>query len=136
MYVSWARRCVSETDCINAGESYDFEVQVSLSGSYALASSYIGNSVLAFQVSDDRIIDFVEFEAIVQDNFAVSVQGSGNQDVDNGCSDQDFKVDWDVNIKNFGNLPDDFAISFDTADAVAAAWSITGADDITVEDIP
>ena len=120
---------------INAGESYDFEVQVSLSGSYALASSYIGNSVLAFQVSDDRIIDFVEFEAIVQDNFAVSVQGSGNQDVDNGCSDQDFKVDWDVNIKNFGNLPDDFAISFDTADAVAAAWSITGADDITVEDI-
>ena len=35
---------------INAGESYDFEVQVSLSGSYALASSYIGNSVLALSL--------------------------------------------------------------------------------------
>tara|TARA_B100000614_G_scaffold230708_1_gene224142 strand:+ start:206 stop:2269 length:2064 start_codon:yes stop_codon:yes gene_type:complete len=120
---------------IDAGDSYDFEVQVSLSGSYALASSYVGNSVLAFQVSDDNIIDFVEFEAVVEDNFAVSAQGSGNQDVDNGCTDQDYKVDWDVNIKNFGNLPDDFTVSFDTADAVAAAWSITGADDMTVENL-
>ena len=104
--------------------------EVSLSGSYALASSYVGNSVLAFQVSDDKIIDFVEFEAVVEDNFAVSAQGSGNQDVDNGCSDQDFKVDWDVSVKNFGNLPDDFTVSFDTSDAVAAAWSVIGADDI------
>ena len=33
---------------IDAGASYDFEVEVSLSGSYALASSYVGNSILAF----------------------------------------------------------------------------------------
>ena len=120
---------------IDAGSSYDFEIEVSLSGSYALASSYVGNSVLAFQVSDDKIIDFVEFEAVVEDNFAVSAQGSGNQDVDNGCSDQDFKVDWDVSVKNFGNLPDDFTVSFDTSDAVAAAWSVTGADDMTISNI-
>ena len=120
---------------IDADSSYDFEIEVSLSGSYALASSYVGNSVLAFQVSDDKIIDFVEFEAVVEDNFAVSAQGSGNQDVDNGCSDQDFKVDWDVSVKNFGNLPDDFTVSFDTSDAVGAAWSITGADDMTISNI-
>ena len=113
---------------IDAGASYDFVIEVSLSGSYALASSYTQNSVLAFQVSEDRIIDFVEFEAIVEDNFAVSVQGSGNHDVDNGCTSQDYTVDWDITIKNFGNLPDSFTITFDDADAVAAAWSITGAD--------
>ncbi|OIR11238.1 MAG: hypothetical protein BEU03_00640 [Marine Group III euryarchaeote CG-Epi6] len=114
---------------IDAGASVDFVIQVSLSGSYALASSYVGNSVLAFQVSDDKIIDFVEFEAVVEDNYAVSAQGSGNEDVDNGCNGQDYTVDWDITIKNFGNLPDSFAITFDDADAVAAAWSITGADD-------
>ena len=71
---------------IDAASSYDFVIEVSLSGSYALASSYVGNSVLAFQVSDDNIIDFVEFEAVVEDNYAVSAQGSGNEDVDNGCN--------------------------------------------------
>ena len=120
---------------IDAGSSVDFEIEVSLSGSYALASSYVGNSVLAFQVSDDKILDFVEFEAVVQDNFAVSAQGSGNQDVDNGCTDQDHIVTWDVMVKNFGNLPDDITVEFDTSDAVAAAWSVNGADDMTISNI-
>ena len=115
---------------IGPGESYDFVIEVSLSGSYALASSYVGNSVLAFQVSDDNnVIVFVNFEAIVEDNFAVSVQGSGNQDVDNGCGGNDYKVDWNVNIKNYGNKPDSFDVVFDTTDVVSAAWSITGASD-------
>ena len=115
---------------IGPGESYDFVIEVSLSGSYALASSYVGNSVLAFQVSDDNnVIVFVDFEAIVEDNFAVSVQGSGNQDVDNGCGGNDYKVDWNVNIKNYGNKPDSFDVVFDTTDVVSAAWSITGASD-------
>ena len=120
---------------IEAGESYDFVINVSLSGSYALATSYTGNpSVLAFTIQDDNnIYDFVEFEAIVLDNFAVSVQGSGNEDVDNGCSDQDYKVDWDVDVKNFGNTRDNFSVTFDFADS--AGWVITGADDGTVSNI-
>jgi uncharacterized membrane protein len=120
---------------IEAAGSKDLEIQVSLSGSYALASSYVGNSILAFQVSEDRVIKFVQFEAVVEDNFAVSVQGSGNEDVDNGCSDQNYKVDWEVKIKNFGNKPDDFSITFDTTDADTAGWSITGADDGSADSI-
>ena len=118
---------------IDAGSSYDFEIEVYLSGNYALASSYVGNSVLAFQVSDDKIIDFVEFEAVVEDNYAVSIQGSGNQDVDNGCTDTDSVVDWDVSVKNFGNLPDDFSVTFDFGDS--AGWTINGANDGTISNI-
>ncbi|MFL2941160.1 MAG: hypothetical protein BEU01_02915 [Marine Group III euryarchaeote CG-Epi4] len=120
---------------IEAGESYDFVINVSLSGSYALATSYTENpSVLAFTIQDDNnIYDFVEYEAIVLDNFAVSVQGSGNEDVDNGCSDQDYKVDWDVDVKNFGNTRDNFSVTFNLADS--AGWVITGANDGTISNI-
>ena len=121
---------------IAPGESYNLVIEISLSGSYALASSYVGNSVLAFQVSDDNnVIVFVNFEAIVEDNLAVSVQGSGNQDVDNGCSDNDYKVDWDVNIKNYGNKPDSFEVVFNTTDVVAAAWNTEGATDVNTGSI-
>ena len=74
-------------------------------------------------------------EAIVNDYFAVSVQGSGNQDVDNGCSDNDYTVSWAINIKNFGNLPDSFDVTFDTSDAVAAGWTVTGASDVNTGDV-
>jgi len=120
---------------IAPGETYNFQFEVSLSGSYALASSYTGNSVLAFQVSENSIIEFVNFEAIVEDNFGVSAQGTGNHVVDNGCTDQDLKVDWPVVIRNFGNLPDTFSISFNTDDALAATWSVTGTDVSTTDSV-
>ena len=122
---------------IAPGESYNFVIEVSLSGGNALASSYVGNSVLAFQVSDDNnVIVFVNFEAIVEDNFAVSVSGSGNQYVDNGCEDGGYEIDWDVNIRNHGNKPDSFDVVFNTTDVVAEAWNIEGATDINTGNLP
>ncbi|MEC8706819.1 MAG: hypothetical protein VXX45_00755, partial [Candidatus Thermoplasmatota archaeon] len=69
---------------IGAGETYDFNFEVRLSGKNAKATSYTGNpATLDFTIRDNNnIFEFVSFEAIVLDNFAVGVQGSGNKDVD------------------------------------------------------
>ena len=122
---------------IDAGESYDFVVNVSLSGSYDTATSYNDGipTLLAFTIQDNNnLYDFVEFNAIVLDNFAVTVQGSGNEDVDNGCTDQDYNVNWDVDVKNFGNTYDDFSVTFNFADS--GGWTITGANDGTISNLP
>jgi len=116
---------------IDAGATYDFVMEVRLQGQNALASSYLGyNAELMFQISDDNgVMRFMGFEMMVEDNFGVLVIGSGNHDVDNGCTDQDLIVSWDVDVKNMGNTADSFDVTFDTSDAVAVAWSVTGASD-------
>jgi len=116
---------------IDAGATYDFVMEVRLQGQNALASSYLGyNAELMFQISDDNgVMRFMGFEMMVEDNFGVLVIGSGNHDVDNGCTDQDLIVSWDVDVKNMGNTADSFDVTFDTSDAVAVAWSVTGAND-------
>ena len=114
---------------IDAGESYDFIFKITATDNL-FASSYVGNSQLSFQISGDNgVYMFRIIEAIVNDDFAVSIQGSGNHVVDNGCTDEDITVSWAISINNFGNLPDSFNVIFDTSDAVAAAWIVTGADD-------
>ncbi len=116
---------------IDAGASYDFVMEVRLQGQNALASSYLGyNAELMFQISDDNgVMRFLGFEMMVEDNFGVLVIGSGNHDVDNGCTDQDKTVSWNVVVKNMGNTADNFDVTFDTSNAVAAAWSVSGASD-------
>ncbi len=116
---------------IDAGDSYDFVMEVRLQGQNALASSYLGyNAELMFQISDDNgVMRFMGFEMMVEDNFGVLVIGSGNHDVDNGCTDQDRTVSWNVVVKNMGNTADNFDITFDTSDAVGVAWSLNGASD-------
>ena len=121
---------------IDAGQSYDFILNVSLVGGFAPASSYAQNSILIFQISDANPVNAqMSFEAQVEDNFAVTVQGSGNQMVDNGCTNQDLKVFWNVEVMNFGNRPDNFDITFDTSDAITNSWSVTGASDEIVNDL-
>jgi uncharacterized membrane protein len=116
---------------IDAGDSYDFVMEVRLQGQNALASSYLGyNAELMFQISDDNgVMRFMGFEMMVEDNFGVLVIGSGNHDVDNGCTNQDKTVSWNVVVKNMGNTADNFDITFDTSDAVAVAWNVNGASD-------
>ncbi len=116
---------------IDADGTYDFVMEVRLQGQNALASSYLGyNAELMFQISDDNgVMRFMGFEMMVEDNFGVLVVGSGNHDLDNGCTTQDKTVSWDVVVKNMGNTADSFDVTFDTTDAVAAAWSVTGASD-------
>ena len=115
---------------IDAGATYDFVMEVRLQGENALASSHVGNSELMFQISDDNgVMRFMGFEMIVEDNFRVNVGGSGNHAVDNGCHEgPGYKVIWNATVFNMGNTGDTFDVTFDTTDAVAAAWSITGAD--------
>ena len=120
---------------IDAGDSYDFVFTITATD-ILLASSYVGNSQLPFQISDDNGVYMLRnIEAIVNDYFAVSIQGSGNYIVDNGCTNEDITVSWAISIKNFGNLPDSFDVIFDTSDAVAAAWTVTGADDENTGDV-
>jgi hypothetical protein len=115
---------------IDAGATYDFVMEVRLQGENALASSHVGNSELMFQISDDNgVMRFMGFEMIVEDNFRVNLGGSGNHEVDNGCHEGlGYKVNWNATVFNMGNTGDTFDVTFDTTDAVAAAWSITGAD--------
>jgi hypothetical protein len=116
---------------IDAGATYDFVMEVRLQGQNALASSYLGyNAELMFQISDDNgVMRFMGFEMIVEDNFRVNLGGSGNHEVDNGCHEGlGYKVNWNATVFNMGNTGDTFDVTFDTTDAVAAAWSITGAD--------
>ena len=116
---------------IDAGDSYDFVMEVRLQGQNALASSYLGyNAELMFQISDDNgVMRFMGFEMMVEDNFGVLVVGSGNHDLDNGCTTQDMTGSWDVTVQNMGNTADSFDITFDTSDAVSQTWSVVGADD-------
>ena len=106
-------------------------MEVRLQGQNALASSYLGyNAELMFQISDDNgVLRLMGFEMMVEDNFGVLVVGSGNHDLDNGCTTQDRTVSWDVSVKNMGNTADSFDITFDTSDAVAQTWSVSGAND-------
>ena len=116
---------------IDAAATYDFVMEVRLQGQNALASSYLGyNAELMFQISDDNgVMRFMGFEMLVEDNFGVLVTGSGNHDVDNGCTDQEKTVSWDVDVRNMGNTADNFDVTFNTDDAVAASWSVSGTDD-------
>ena len=121
---------------IDAGASYDFVFTITATDILP-ASSYLGyNYDLPFQISDDYgVLLFKNIEAIVNDHFSVSIQGSGNHVVDNGCINEDITVSWAISIKNFGNLQDSFDVTFDTSDAVAAAWTVTGADDENTGDV-
>ncbi|PXF18023.1 MAG: hypothetical protein CXX76_02505 [Methanobacteriota archaeon] len=100
---------------------YNVSLEITLVGVNVPA----GDATLAFQAhDDDGYIQpfFIVMNATVADFFAVTATGSGSKDVaaDGG------EVSWDVTIKNMGNTGDNFDISFNTADAVAAGWSTTG----------
>jgi PGF-CTERM protein len=110
-----------------ADGSYDLVLDIQLVGEIIPASSYVGNSFVVFTVQDGTVFSLVSLEAIVADNFSVNVTGSGNYDSDSGCSDAEDATGWTPTVKNFGNTMDSFAITFDTADAVGAGWTVDGA---------
>jgi PGF-CTERM protein len=78
-------------------------------------------------VQDGTVYTLVSLEASVADNFSVNVTGSGNYDSDSGCSDVEDATGWTPTVKNFGNTMDSFSITFDTADATGAGWTVDGA---------
>jgi len=126
---------------IDAGSSDDFVMEVRLQGENAIASSHNGNTFLNFQAIDNigGAYQMVAFEMMVEDNFGVRLESNKNyavangNAVDNGCEDNPdvtgYTVNWSVTLKNFGNTGDTFDVTFDTSDAVAAGWSVTGTSD-------
>ena len=112
---------------IAADGSYDLVLDIQLVGEIVPASSYVGNSFVVFTVQDGTVYTLVSLEASVADNFSVNVTGSGNYDSDSGCSDQADATGWTPTVKNFGNTMDSFSITFDTADAAGAGWTVDGA---------
>ncbi|HIC62089.1 MAG TPA: PGF-CTERM sorting domain-containing protein [Marine Group III euryarchaeote] len=110
-----------------ADADYDLVLDIQLVGEIVPASSYVGNSFIVFTVQDGTFYTLVSLEASVADNFSVNVTGSGNYDSDSGCSDQPDATGWTPTVKNFGNTMDSFSITFDTADAAGAGWTVDGA---------
>jgi PGF-CTERM protein len=102
-------------------------LDIQLVGEIVPASSYVGNSFVVFTVQDGTVYTLVSLEASVADNFSVNVTGSGNYDSDSGCSDAEDATGWTPTVKNFGNTMDSFSITFDTADAAGAGWTVDGA---------
>ena len=110
-----------------ADADYDLVLDIQLVGEIVPASSYVGNSFVVFTVQDGTVYTLVSLEASVADNFSVNVTGSGNYDSDSGCSDSEDATGWTPTVKNFGNTMDSFSITFDTADAAGAGWTVDGA---------
>ena len=110
-----------------ADADYDLVLDIQLVGEIVPASSYVGNSFVVFTVQDGTVYTLVSLEASVADNFSVNVTGSGNYDSDSGCSDAEDATGWTPTVKNFGNTMDSFSITFDTADAAGAGWTVDGA---------
>ena len=110
-----------------ADADYDLVLDIQLVGEIVPASSYVGNSFVVFTVQDGTVYTLVSLEASVADNFSVNVTGSGNYDSDSGCSDTEDATGWTPTVKNFGNTMDSFSITFDTADAAGAGWTVDGA---------
>ena len=110
-----------------ADADYDIVLDIQLVGEIVPASSYVGNSFVVFTVQDGTVYTLVSLEASVADNFSVNVTGSGNYDSDSGCSDAEDATGWTPTVKNFGNTMDSFSITFDTADATGAGWTVDGA---------
>lgn len=110
-----------------ADADYDIVLDIQLVGEIVPASSYVGNSFVVFTVQDGTVYTLVSLEASVADNFSVNVTGSGNYDSDSGCSDAEDATGWTPTVKNFGNTMDSFSITFDTADAAGAGWTVDGA---------
>ena len=113
---------------ITAAGSFDLELNIKLVGAVVPASSYVGNSNIVFGVNDGAVYSLVSLEASIADNFGVTVEGSVTSDV--GCDGGDSAATalaWVARIKNHGNLPDSFTVTFDTSNADAAGWTIDGA---------
>ena len=121
---------------ISAAGSYDLVLDITLVGEIVPASSYVGNSFVVFGVNDGAVYSLVSLEAIVADNFGVTVSSSATSAV--ACDGGDSAataLSWVAQIKNYGNTMDSFAVTFDTSNADAAGWTIDGAAGFNTEDL-
>ena len=127
--IAWNEMELTATiNSITAAGSFDLELNIKLVGAVVPASSYVGNSNIVFGVNDGAVYSLVSLEASIADNFGVTVEGSVTSDV--GCDGGDSAATalaWVARIKNHGNLPDSFTVTFDTSNADAAGWTIDGA---------
>ena len=114
---------------LDAGQTLDLIFEITLVSKQVPASSYVGgNNYINFEGRDSEgVYQYVSLEAIVFDRFEVSVEGGGNQVIENGCTDNDESLSWEVTILNYGNTMDNFDVSFDTSDVDAAGWNVDGA---------
>ena len=114
---------------LDAGQTLDLIFEITLVSKHVPASSYVGgNNYINFEGRDSEgVYQYVSLEAIVFDRFEVSIEGGGNQLVENGCTDNDESLSWEVTIRNYGNTIDSFDVSFDTSDVDAAGWNVDGA---------
>tara|TARA_B100001029_G_scaffold70957_1_gene57776 strand:+ start:9084 stop:11171 length:2088 start_codon:yes stop_codon:yes gene_type:complete len=114
---------------LDAGQTLDLVFEVTLVGGNIPATSYLAESYnqIVFEVRDSNsFYSSVTLYATVADNFAVLVTGAfDTYTVDNGCSDDAATVSWDVEVRNYGNTWDTFAISFDLAGTEAEGWDVT-----------
>jgi len=144
---SWNKADLTATiEFISADSSYDLVLQIQLVGEIVTSSSYTGAPATigfnAYDNSETPFTTFIFLQAEIATFYGVGVTSSSDESdvwdptttlVDNGCNGVAAGIGWDVSVFNFGNDRDTFDVTFDTADAGSAGWTVNGATSFTTD---
>ncbi len=140
---AWDKPSLTATiNFIPANGSVDLVLQIQLVGQIVTSSSYTGAPAsIGFNAFDEYKTPFTTFiflQAEIATFNGVGVTSSSDEtaawdpsttEVDNGCTDLDAGIGWDITILNFGNDRDTFDVVFDTADI--GSWTVSGVNSFT-----
>ena len=140
---AWDKPSLTATiNFISSNGSVDLVLDIQLVGQIELSSSYTGapGTIVfnAFDESETPVTTLVSLYAEIAAFTAVHVTSSSDDtdvwdasttQVDNGCTNIDAAIAFDISVFNHGNDRDSFDVTFDTTNA--GGWTVTGVDSFT-----
>jgi len=143
--IAWDKSTLTATvNYIPANGSFDLNLNITLVGQIELSSSYTGapGTIVfnAFDQSETPVTTLISLYAEIATFNAVQVTSSSDDtdiwdasttQVDNGCTNTNAVIGFDISIFNHGNDRDSFEVTFDTSDA--GGWTVNGIDSFTTD---
>jgi len=140
---AWDKPSLTATiNFISFNGSVDLVLDIQLVGQIELSSSYTGapGTIVfnAFDESETPVTTLISLYAEIAAFTAVHVTSSSDDtdvwdasttQVDNGCTNIDAAIAFDISVFNHGNDRDSFDVTFDTSNA--GGWTVTGVDSFT-----
>ncbi|MDE0954027.1 MAG: PGF-CTERM sorting domain-containing protein [Candidatus Poseidoniales archaeon] len=140
---AWDKPSLTATiNFIPADGSFDLVLDIQLVGQIELSSSYTGDPGTivfnAFDSSCSSCTTLISLYAEIATFNAVTITSSSDDtdvwdasttQVDNGCTNIDAAIAFDISVFNHGNDRDSFDVTFDTSNA--GGWTVTGIDPFT-----
>ncbi len=140
---AWNKPSLTATiNFISSNGSVDLVLDIQLVGQIELSSSYTGapGTIVfnAFDESETPVTTLISLYAEIAAFTAVHVTSSSDDtdvwdasttQVDNGCTNIDAAIAFDISVFNHGNDRDSFDVTFDTSNA--GGWTVTGVDSFT-----